>query len=217
MKRLPLLCLLFSFPVVPIFANTPAEPAPLLRLDFGTKSSPVQSGFVAAKAGVGSENGPLVYDFDGYDKKNTADGLITVTIAGNTPGTLCARDRGDMPFATRSKEDDLYRDFIAGPSSMTVGISGLKPGGLYEVTFYAFDKVRAQTMEIENITDRVRGSEADISYGKKTSAADADAGALRATLRARVPASGTITFRVTSVEGYSSAILNAIVLTSVKS
>jgi hypothetical protein len=218
MQFTPQICLGLFMCVLSLSAAEPSSPAPFLQVDFGTKSSPVQSKFVAAKAGVGQVKGPLVYEFEGYDKKTAAAGLIAVTVAGggtiDSIDSLCAREREDAPFSTRSRQDDVYRDFIAGPSIMTVGISGLNPNRVYEVAFYAFDKVRAQTMKIEDFTSGVRGkAEAAISYSEKTSAADADAGALCVTLRTKVPASGSITFRITSVGG-GSAVINGLELST---
>ncbi|MDR1282965.1 MAG: hypothetical protein LBK99_19405, partial [Opitutaceae bacterium] len=200
-------------------AGAAQQARPFLQVDFGARTSPVQDGFVAARASVAQVEGPLVYEFEGYPE-TIATGTITLTLAAGrnslaSTGRLCARDRGPIPPEGKFNQGDLYRDFISGPSTITLGISGLKPGSLHEVRFYTFDKNRDQTMEIVNHSDGARGPKASVAWKKDQPFTETTANDIHtATLQAKAPSSGTLVFRVTSIGG-GNAVINAIALSAV--
>ncbi len=201
--------------IFPLACSLSAQP--FLQVDFGVRTSPVQSGFVVAKASAAQVEGPLVYEFEGYPE-TIATGTITLTLAGGknlaSTSRLCARDRGPIPPVGKFNQGDLYRDFISGTSTITLGISGLKPGTFHEVRFYAFDKNRDQTMEIVNHSDGARGPKASISWKKDQPFTETTGNDIHtATLQAKVPPSGELVFRVTSVGG-GNAVINAIALSA---
>jgi hypothetical protein len=192
-------------------AAEPSSPASFFQVDFGTKASPVQAGFVAAKAGVGHQEGPFTYEFSGYKTDVTASGSITVTVAGgsNLASTekLCARDREETLPKGEIGVGDLYRDFLTGPSSLTVGLSGLKPAAVYTVTFYCFDKNRPLSMEVADYSKGQRGAVVlIIPDGRQVVNGAVVGGEKNATLQAKVSDSGQLVFRITSLEGGSAAI-----------
>lgn len=203
------------------FAEELPEADPFLKVDFGLKVSPVQEGWVAAKTEAGKVTGPLIYEFDGYRSDATIAGKIILTVAGGdrlTSGQyLCARDRGrvqaegdDFPLM------DLYRDFITGPSSITIGISGLKPGATQTLRVYSYDQDREQSVEVKNVSDsgHLSGGEGSLKFiaVAKTSAETAHIAALRMV----IPSSGQIIFRVKTLTG-GSAVINGLSLSEAKS
>lgn len=195
-----------------------SSPASFLQVDFGTNGSPVQAGFVAAKASVGHKEGPFTYEFDGYKTDVTASGSITVTVAGGSSvgstEKLCARDREEALPKGELTMGDLYRDFLTGPSSLTIAISGLKPAAVHTVTFYCFDKNRPLSMEIADYSKGVRGASIlVVPDGRQVIAGAVVGGEKNATLQAKATASGQLVFRITSMEG-GSAVINALTLSS---
>jgi hypothetical protein len=214
----PPICCGFLLLALSLSAATPSSPASFLQVDFGTKVSPVQAGFVAAKASVGHQEGPFTYEFEGYKTDVTASGSITITVAGGSSlastEKLCARDREETLPKGEAGVGDLYRDFLTGPSSLTVGISGLKPAAAYTVTFYCFDKNRPLPMEIADYSKGLRGASIlVIPDGRQVIAGAVVGGEKNAALQAKASASGQLVFRITSIEGGSAAI-NALAISA---
>jgi hypothetical protein len=209
----PQICrgLFFSIGALSLSAADPSPSTPFLQVDFGTKTSPVQAGFLAAKASVGHQEGPFTYEFSGYKTDVTASGSITVTIAGGSKlastEKLCARDRQEALPKGAAGVGDLYRDFLTGPSSLTVGISGLKPETTCIVTVYCFDKNRPLSMEVADYSNGSRGAVVlIIPAGKQIVNGAVVGGEKSAPVQAKVSDSGQLVFRITSLEGGSAAI-----------
>jgi hypothetical protein len=173
---------------------------PVLQLDFNhsdnNTAAETESGFT-----------PFVIG----DSGNVING-IKVEIAGN----LQSRRRGapaGVPF------EQIYRDFIFGYGGMTVTLSGLLPGGQYEVTIYAFDTSSANLRVADWMSGGERVLQARFLNTEPPAAADhyAFSGLVSAN------ANGTIVLEAVAGEGtveasgatHPFAFLNALVLSLV--
>jgi hypothetical protein len=124
-----------------------AEAAPIVQIDFGTASSPLQPGF------------------DRVDASGTVASGITVTSDGNF------YDRGGLTDSPPFTYSALYRDFTyvngTSPASINIGLSGgsLTPNTAYAVTFFSYDSDNQDGNHVVTITgaDGTSGT-ASVSY-----------------------------------------------------
>jgi len=121
------------------------------KIDFGLTSQTPQAGWRPLGWSSSNVAGPTAFEYDDVDPLVAADGSLSVTLsAGTSAGgtdTMCARDRGATAggFAL----DSVYRDFVnpnSNQRSLWLEISGLVPGGAYDVRAYAFDMNNSGTV-----------------------------------------------------------------------
>jgi hypothetical protein len=126
-----------------------AGAAPLLQLDFGSSTSPVQTGFSQV------------------DSSGTVVNGITFTTNGSF------FDRGAPPSGSPSfTYSDLYRDFTyvnsgTSPASINLGLSGgaLVPNSPYQVTFFSYDSDNQDGNHVVTLTGAAGTSgTASVSY-----------------------------------------------------
>jgi len=146
--------------------------APLLSVDFGTTTSPVETGFQGFGISTGNTAGPLTTTYTGLDAAQSS-GSVTLTLTANNTLTatnnLNARDRTtnstlvDQGSFTNA---ELYRDIINSSTSvLSLGLSGLNSNTTYAVKFYVYDDAAGtKTITFTDLTSGAAGASGSVSF-----------------------------------------------------
>lgn len=211
MKVIPCICSLILITTTALAAPLPTAQG-TINFDFGPKNNPVQTGFTAVTASVAHVEGPFVYEFKGNPSSATS-GDVTLTLSeGKTLDShekMCARDRGEVAGGKDFKLGDLYRDFITGPSTISIGVEGLFVGATYKVTVYCFDMQNSQTMQFSDYSTGKVGDRVRIEYNKNQPVGSLEEAVKIGTIRVTVPTSGRLLLTVQALTG-GSAVINGL-------
>ena len=189
-------------------AGQRSSAAPILNVDFGASSSPVETGFQAFGIATGSVTGPVTKTLGGYDVTVAVGTTLTGT------GTLTARDRAapaaDSGAFTYSA---LYRDFInpTTTSAMSIGVAGLTGNTQYKIGLYAYDNSNTKTITFTDYTTGAAGNSGQVPFtaGATFTSNDQFATFFNATTNS----AGNLVFRATSNSG--GALISGLVIDSV--
>ncbi|SDT89072.1 Aryl-phospho-beta-D-glucosidase BglC, GH1 family [Verrucomicrobium sp. GAS474] len=197
--------------------NASAEPILAIDFDAGSSgASPLQPGWQAfAPVSLANQTGPITATYSGLDPALTS-GTVVVSIAAGTTttatGALTSRDRSLM-------EDPefplyyLYRDFVTAGSPITIGISGLTPGGVYQIGYTAYDDSNSRTMTFTNYTSGSAGSSSSLSWTAHTVFDEStDPAVCTRTLSVTADGTGKAVLRITSGDGGASTVLGGLTI-----